>query len=150
MSKYWVNSYLQVSSIRLHLAARVEVMGSLQGHLLTGGGMLVLGMRWFYCLFLRYFLCRREASLGSKDPKRFRSSLVYPWSVLPGLPMDGVVITAVCGLGMIGAFFYFSTINIDLSFFIFCGIQCLRGHNRYIDLLLYNDDRFLFLRLSWI
>jgi len=76
-------------------------MGSLAGHVYTGGGFLVLAMRWFYCLFLRYFLCRREASLGSKGPKRFRSSLLYPWPVLSGLPMDGIVIAGVCGVGMI-------------------------------------------------
>jgi len=81
-------------------------MGSIAGHIYPGAAFLVMGMRWFYCLFLRYFLCRREASLGRKGPKRFRSSLVYPWSVLPGLPMDGIAIAGLTGIGMIFEFLW--------------------------------------------
>jgi len=77
-------------------------MGSLTGHLIDGVTFTFLGVRWLYSLFLRYFLCRREASLAGKRLRRFQSALVYPWSCAPWWPMDGVVISAVAAVGMCG------------------------------------------------
>jgi len=115
-------------------------MGSLAGHLWTGAGYTALGLRWFYCLMLRYFLCRREAALSAKSHKRFRSSLTYPWPFFSSLPVDGFVISMMTGGGMIVEYTYaklgyfpwhMNIAHITMYFFVFLfGVTVLLRHYR--------------------
>ncbi|XP_018023620.1 transmembrane protein 45B [Hyalella azteca] len=63
------------------------------GHIIAGTFSTLVGLRWLFCAFKRYYLCMREAAIKGSMRRKFTSSYVYPSTWFPGLPVEAAVLT---------------------------------------------------------
>lgn len=69
-------------------------MGSFNGHINNGAYFVFFGLRWTYCVLMRYFLGRRETALGRTNPRKFKNTLLFPSSCMPGIPIEAYILMA--------------------------------------------------------
>ncbi|XP_018012185.2 uncharacterized protein LOC108669380 [Hyalella azteca] len=61
------------------------------GHIVPGVMQYLIGLRWLYCTFERYYLCKREYALLGSRGRPFVSSYLFPSTFCPGLPLEALV-----------------------------------------------------------
>jgi len=69
------------------------------GHYMPGLFFLVMGIRWMNCIFYRYFLCHREQQTGKPNPRKFISTLSYPFRCAPTYHIECYIVYICCGFG---------------------------------------------------
>lgn len=70
-------------------------MGTFGGHIMPGVVYLSFGLRWTYCIVYRYFLCRREQAQAHGRSRKFQSSITFPVSCCPSIPLEAAIMLVV-------------------------------------------------------